>query len=80
VLASSKGVKGTFCVVPVRVRRTLQRGAQRAAIGEGSLLLTFPSSLMAEPQLNNLAFLIPVFPYLRNTLECVTESRLGIFH
>ncbi len=32
MLASIKGVTGTIRVVPVRVRRTLQRGAQRALI------------------------------------------------
>ncbi len=44
VLTSSKGVTGTVNVVPVCVRRTLQRGAQRAlmissAFGEDSLML-----------------------------------------
>ncbi len=44
MLASSKEVTGVISVVPVHVRRTLQRGAQRAliigaAIGEDNLML-----------------------------------------
>jgi hypothetical protein len=36
VLASSKGVTGTICNVPVCVKRTLQRGTRRALmIGGG---------------------------------------------
>ncbi len=40
MLASSKGVTGSIGVVPVRVRRTLQRAVRRALlIGEDSLML-----------------------------------------
>jgi hypothetical protein len=38
VLASIVGVTGTISIVPVRVRRTLQRGAQRVPIIVGGYL------------------------------------------
>ncbi len=46
MLASSKGVTSAICIVPVCVRRTLQRGARRALMIGGGYWKRLPYAII----------------------------------